>query len=179
MNMQQVEPLVNRVANSGLITIDLEDFWSHEPVIIFDLKHYLVKELVLMEKPFREALQQIDWKQYQDKAVAITCSTDALIPMWAYMLVATKLTPYTNQLYFGNEQEVQVKILLQNIGKALSDEKLKEAKVILKGCGKRPVPAEAYFLASELLGRKVKSLMFGEACSSVPVYKKLQQHEKL
>lgn len=172
LNMQNIEPLVNKVANSGLITIDLEDFWSNEPVIVFDLKHYLVKGLVLMEKPFREALQQIDWQQYQNKQVAITCSTDALITMWAYMLVATKLTPYTQQLYFGNEQEAHVKILLQNITKALNDEKYQDAKVILKGCGKKPVPAEAYFLASELLGRKVRSLMFGEACSSVPVFKK-------
>lgn len=170
--METVSPLVNKVANSGLITIDLEEYWNQEPIVLFDLKNYLVKELVLMEKPFREALQEIDWQQYEQKHVAITCTNDALIPMWAYMLVATKAQPFAKSILFGNLKEASEQLLLKNIEQALAPEKFIDAKVILKGCGKNPVPPAAYTLASKLLSSVVKSLMFGEACSSVPVYKK-------
>ncbi len=168
--MESTETIVNRVAQSGLITIDLEEFWSKDEIVPFDLKEHLVKGLVLMEKPFREALEKTDWQQYRHKTVAIFCSADALIPMWAYMLVSSKLSSVAKNVFFGNVKETGEKILLQNISN-MPFENYKDKKVILKGCGKTPVPAEAYLVASNLLVPIVKSLMFGEACSTVPVYK--------
>jgi len=170
--MEKQEALVNKIAQSGLITIDLEDYWETEAVIEFDLKKYLVKELVLMEKPFREALQNIDWSIYQNKTVALHCAADALIPMWAYMLVASYLSRQQANIFFGNITDTEEKLLLKNIEASLQQNNYQEAKVILKGCGKKPVPASAYILASKLLMPLVKSLMFGEPCSTVPVYKK-------
>ena len=170
--MEKQEALVNKIAQSGLITIDLEDYWETEAVIEFDLKKYLVKELVLMEKPFREALQNIDWSTYQNKTVALHCAADALIPMWAYMLVASYLSRQQANIFFGNITDTEEKLLLKNIEASLQQNNYQEAKVILKGCGKKPVPASAYILASKLLMPLVKSLMFGEPCSTVPVYKK-------
>lgn len=170
--MSQENTLVNKIAQSGLITIDLEDYWGNEPIMPFDLKPFLVKELVLMEKPFREALQQHNWEQYENKTVALFCSADALIPMWAYMLATAYLKKVNATVLFGNLEEVAQKILLQQIEEKIIPAEFTEAKVILKGCGKRPVPEAAYILASELLLPVVKSLMFGEPCSTVPVYKK-------
>jgi hypothetical protein len=174
--MKTESTLVNRVEKSGLLTLDLEEYWSKQPVTVFDLKPYLVKELVLMEKPFRETLQNINWNDYKGKAVTVTCSADALIPMWAYMLVASKLQPVAKQVLFGTIKEAQEKILLENIS-SIDVKQFEGAKVVVKGCGKNPVPAEAYLLASNLLLPVVKSLMFGEACSTVPVYKKSQSDE--
>ncbi len=170
--MEKQEVLVNKIAQSGLITIDLEDYWGNETIVEFDLKKYLVKELVLMEKPFREALQLIDWSTYTNKTVAIYCSADALVPMWAYMLVASYLSKQSANFFFGSILEAEEKLLLKNIEGALQNKDYTEAKVILKGCGKKPVPASAYILASKLLLPQVKSLMFGEPCSTVPVFKK-------
>lgn len=170
--MDSTNTLVNKVAQSSLITIDLEDYWATEPIVVFDLKPYLIKELVLMEKPFREALQQVDWSVYANKNIALHCSANALIPMWAYMLVVSYLSKQNVHIFFGKSEVVEEKILLKNIEQAIAEKDYTDAKVILKGCGKRPVPASAYILASELLLPKVKSLMFGEPCSTVPVYKK-------
>jgi hypothetical protein len=170
--MSKENTLVNKIAQSGLITIDLEDYWGNESIMPFDLKHYLVRELVLMEKPFREVLQQYNWEQYENKIVALYCSADALIPMWAYMLVTSYLKKVKAKVIFGNLEQVAEKILLQQIGEKIIPAEFAEAKVILKGCGKRPVPEAAYILASELLLPVVKSLMFGEPCSTVPIYKK-------
>jgi hypothetical protein len=125
-----------------------------------------------MEKPFREVLQQHNWEQYENKIVALYCSADALIPMWAYMLVTSYLKKVKAKVIFGNLEQVAEKILLQQIEQKIIPAEFAEAKVILKGCGKRPVPESAYILASELLLPIVKSLMFGEPCSTVPIYKK-------
>jgi hypothetical protein len=171
--MKTESQLINRVEQSELITLDLEMFWI---IVVFDLKNYLVKELVLMEKPFREALNNIDWKAYSYKIVAVTCSVDALIPMWAYMLVAAKLKPVAKEVIFGSAADAEHKMLLQNIA-SINPEEYKGTKVIIKGCGKKPVSAEAYMVASNLLLPVVKSLMFGEPCSTVPVYKKTNADE--
>jgi len=174
--MKTETTLVNRVEKSGLITLDLEEYWIKEPVVVFDLKHYLVKELVLMEKPFREALQNITWEDYTGKTVAVCCTADALIPMWAYMLVASKLQPVATHVVFGTAAEAEYKMLLQNI-QAINVAAFKDAMVVIKGCGKKPVRAEVYMVACNLLLPVVKSLMFGEPCSTVPVYKKSQSDE--
>jgi hypothetical protein len=174
--MAETATLVNRVEKSGLIVIDLDDFRNIEPIEVFDLKIYLVNELVLMEKPFREALQNIDWNNFSGKPVAVTCSADALIPMWAFMLVATNLQPHAKKILFGDSNKVQEQLLLHNI-QAMDVGKYSGERVILKGCGKNPIPAEAYFLASKLLMPVVKSLMYGEPCSTVPVYKKTTNDE--
>jgi hypothetical protein len=174
--METTETLVNKVEKSGLIVIDLNDFRYNEPIEVFDLKNYLYNGLVLMEKHFREALQKTDWHAYAGKAVAVTCSADALIPMWAFMLVAVKLRPHAKDILFGNKESAAEQLLLKNI-EAIDVNKYAGERVILKGCGKNPIPAEAYFLASKLLMPVVASLMYGEPCSTVPVYKKTVSNE--
>lgn len=176
--LNEEAPLVNRVAQSGLITLDLADMLPQEPVVLFDLKPYLVQETVLMEKPFRQALKEVDWNQYQDKIVAVHCSADALIPKWAYMLVASYLGPVCKQMHFGSVEVAENKILLQKIA-ALDKTEYIDQRVVIKGCGDRDIPGEVYLAISAELLPVVKSLMYGEPCSTVPVYKKPknQTHE--
>ena len=107
--------IINRVANSGLITIDLEEYLPAEEMEVFDLKNHLFRELILKEKDFREALKNYDWEQYRNKYVAITCSNDAIIPMWAYMLVASYLQPIAATIIFGDEKTARQQLFLQNI----------------------------------------------------------------
>lgn len=166
-----LSPLVNKVEKSGLIVIDLDEFRFKGPIEEFDLKPLLIRESMFMEQPFRQALKQISWNNYQDKTVTVTCSADALIPMWAYMLVASYLQPVAQQVLFGNKEDALRQLMLQNI-RSMQTDKYHNERVILKGCGKQPIPAEAYFLASLLLLPVVKSLMYGEPCSTVPVFKK-------
>lgn len=164
-------PLVNRVATSGLVTLDLETLLPKQPVMLFDIKDHLVQGQILMEKPFREALKSIQWQQYANQPVTVTCSADAIIPKWAYMLVATYLQDITTQIYFGTVAQAEDAILLHNID-ALDTNAYLDARVVVKGCGKRDVPAEAYMAISRRLLPVVQSLMYGEPCSTVPVYKK-------
>ena len=169
--MPEENLLINRVAQSGLITIDLEHFLPKAGQIQeFDLKPYLVQETVLMEKPFRQALKEIDWQQYTGQLVTVTCSVDTIIPKWAYMLVATYLQPVAANIYFGTLIEVENRILFQHI-EQMNTADYQDARVIVKGCGKRDIPAEAYMNITEKLLPVVKSLMYGEPCSTVPVYK--------
>ena len=163
--------LVNRVAGSGLMTIDLEEFYPEGEVVSFDLKNYLFMELILKEKDFREALKNHDWEQYRGKNLAVFCSADAIIPMWAYMLVATYAAPYVNDMAQTTpEQFVEIAFLKQLNRLDWSDYEGK--RLVIKGCSDKPVPPAAYLEITRLLQPLALSIMFGEPCSTVPVYKK-------
>lgn len=162
---------VNKVAESGIITINLEDFFSKEESVVFDLKDYLFMALILKEKDFREALKNLDVTAYQNKNVAITCSADAVIPMWAYMLVASLLQPVANNIFFGSAENLEEALLIKNI-ELINTGDYKDQRVVIKGCGERPVSEAAYIKVTEKLRPVVKSIMYGEPCSTVPVYKK-------
>jgi len=165
------DAIVNKVAESGLITFDLEDFYPKEEIIVFDLKEYLFMGLVLKEKDFRAALQNIQWQQYQNKNIALTCTADAIIPMWAYMLVASYLEPFANAVVFGNRDTLIATLMIKNLSK-LNGEELAEKRVVIKGCGDVQIPEAAYVEITNKLRPYVKSIMYGEPCSTVPIYKK-------
>ena len=163
--------LVNRVSESGIITIDLESFYPKEEIIDFDLKDYLFMGLILKEKDFRESLKNLDLSAFTDKTVAVFCSADAIIPMWAYMLVSAKLQPVCKDVVLGRREDVISKLIIRNM-QALRSQDYSEKRIVLKGCGDLPIPAEAYLEATNILRPVAKSIMFGEPCSTVPVYKK-------
>lgn len=162
---------VNKVAASGILTLDLEKYLPAGEVGTFDLKDHLFMGLILKEKDFREALKNLDWTQYQDKYVAITCSVDAIIPVWAYMLVMTYLQPVAKDMYVGTAAELQKHLFLKNIA-AIDMTEFADQRVVVKGCGDAPIGDFAYAEITKYLRPVVKSIMYGEPCSTVPVYKK-------
>lgn len=165
------DPIINKVAESGLISLDLTHFIPSTDIVLFDIKQYLFMELILKEKDFRAALTTADLSIYQDKIVGIYCSTDAIIPMWANMLIASALQPYAKAIYFGDENKVREQILLEGI--ALIDSSIYvDQRVVVKGCGETPIGESAYIAITNKLRPVVKSIMYGEPCSTVPVYKK-------
>jgi hypothetical protein len=165
------ETIINRVANSGLVSIDLEDYLPKEETTLFDLKDHLFRGLILKEKDFREALKNLDWNQYAGKNVAITCTADAIIPMWAYMLIASYLQPVAKEIYTGTMEEMHKYLFLKNIS-SIETDVYTDQRVIVKGCGDHPIDSSAYAEIAKLLRRVAKSIMYGEACSNVPIYKK-------
>jgi hypothetical protein len=165
------EVLINRVAESALTTINLEDFYPSEEVVLFDLKDFLFMNLILKEKDYREALKNHDWKQYENKIVAFTCSADAIIPMWAYMLAGSYLQPVAKQVVFGTADDARQELLFRNI-RAIDIDSFEDKRVVVKGCGEKPVGEKAYLEICLLLRPVVKSIMYGEPCSTVPVFKK-------
>ena len=165
------EEIVNRGANSKLITFNLEDHYPVGERVIFDVKDWLLEGFVLREKEFRKEAKAHNWADYKDKYVALTCSSDAIIPAWAYMLITTYLQPYAKKVVAGDLETLETVIyteVLQN----LNVDDLQDKPVIVKGCANKPVPTNAYLLLIEKLQPVVKTLMYGEACSSVPLYKK-------
>ena len=167
------DAIINKVQQSGLITIDLEDYFHPGEKVLFDIKDYLYEGIILKEKDFRGFLKEHNWEQYAGKNVAITCSVDAIIPTWAYMLVTTKLQPYTNLIVFGTLKDLHTKIFSDAIAKINAADYL-QAKVVIKGCGKLEVPVSAYVELTNKLLPVVSSIMYGEPCSTVPVYKQLK-----
>ncbi len=163
--------MINKVAESGIITLNLEDYYPHGEVMLFDLKDYLFMGLILKEKDFREALKNLDLTPYLDKNIAITCTADAVIPMWANMLVASYLQPVAKNVVFGNEDFLQKTLFLKNLYKINTSE-FADKRVVIKGCGELPVSESAYVEITNLLRPVVKSIMYGEPCSTVPIYKK-------
>lgn len=162
--------LINKVAQSALLTLDLEKFYPEGEIAVFDLKNHLFMELILKEKDYREELKNLDWSIYQDKNVAINCSADAIIPLWAYMLAVTYLEPFAKEIVFGNEKELFNVLFLKNLWKI--DAKEYEGKrVVVKGCGDKKVPETAYVEITKILRPVAKSIMYGEPCSTVPIYK--------
>ncbi|WP_114790246.1 DUF2480 family protein [Niabella yanshanensis] len=165
------EIIRNKVAESGIITLNLEDFYPREEVVIFDIKDYLFMEMILKEKDFREALKQHDWQQYAGKTVGITCTADAIVPLWAYMLIVTYLQPVVRFVAAGNAEELRKRILLNNIN-AINTADYQDKRVVIKGCGDMGIGEEAYADITRVLLPVVKSLMYGEPCSTVPVFKR-------
>jgi len=165
------KPLVNRVANSGLVTINLEDFFPKGEIATFDLKDYLFMELILKEKDFRESLKSHDWTQYEGKHLLLFCSTDAIIPMWAYMLVVSYANKIATSVTQGNQKEF-IKLAYQNALSQIDFSQYEDKRIVIKGCSDHPVPAFAYAQLTDKLMPFAKSIMFGEPCSTVPVYKK-------
>ena len=161
----------NKVAASGLISLNLEEYFPSGEIGVFDLKDHLFMGLILKEKDFREALKNLDWSIYQDKYVAVTCSTYAIIPVWAYMLVASYLQPIVKDVYVGNKEEFQKHLVLKNIS-AIDPGQYEGKKVVIKGCGDIPIGEFAYLEITRRLRPVVQSLMYGEPCSTVPIYKK-------
>lgn len=170
-NTNTMEEIKNKVAESGLITIDLERFFPSEEIVSLDLKDFLFMEMLLKEKDFRAALDTHDWEQYRNKTVAVFCSTDAIIPMWAYMLVSTKLSNLSAKVVYGTTEQVLQSIFTKNIQQAEVKE-YEGKRVFLKGCGEKEIPPYAYMEMTNKLIPIVASLMYGEPCSTVPVYKK-------
>lgn len=163
--------IVNRVANSVLVTIDLEDFYPEGERILFDIKKWLFAEQILKEKDFREFVKNHNWNSFQNKYIALTCSSDAIIPSWAYLLITVSLSPYAKKIVIGDIENLECSIFQEIIDK-LPIEIYKEKLVIIKGCSNKYIPQAAYSQLIVKLLPITKSIMFGEACSSVPLFKR-------
>jgi len=163
--------IVNKVAESGLLEIDLEKFYPQTEIAVFDLKNYLFMELILKEKDFREALKKQDFTVYRDELVAVTCSADAIIPVWAYMLVASYLQPVVKEMILGDAAFFRQILFLRNLNN-IDIAAFTDKRVVIKGCGDLDIGPFAYFEITRLLRPLAKSIMYGEPCSTVPVFKK-------
>ena len=169
--METEKPLVNRVAESGLITLNLEKFFPEGEIAVFDLKEYLFMCLILKENDFREALKIHDWEQYRGKVLLTYCSADAIIPMWAYMLVTAYAAPYAMDVFQGDEEAYYKAAFLRALAE-LDTAQYAEQRVVIKGCSDKPVPPAAYVELTRKLQPYAQSIMFGEPCSTVPVFKR-------
>lgn len=165
------EIIINKVSESGIVSLDLEEFYPKDEIVLFDMKDYLFMGLILKEKDFRENLKNLDLSIYTDNIVAVTCSADAVIPMWAYMLVASYIQPVAKEVAFGTAAEIKTTLLLKNL-EQLPVNDFADKRVVIKGCGEIPVGEAAYLQATKLLRPVAKSIMYGEPCSTVPIYKK-------
>lgn len=165
------EEIINRVANSSLTTVDLEDFYPKGNRVLFDIKDWLFQELILKEKDFREHVKNHDWSQYQDTYVALNCTADAIIPSWAYLLITTQLSPVAKKVVVGNLELLETTIF-QDVIAQMDVSLYNDKPIIIKGCSNKPIPDSAYTLLISKLQPVAKTIMFGEACSTVPLYKK-------
>ena len=165
------EEIINRVANSKLVTIDLEDYYPKGQRVLFDIKDWLFQELILKESDFRAFVKEHDWSQYQDAYLALTCSVDAIIPSWAYLLITSHASAYAKKIVVGDLVTLETAIY-QDIISQLDVSDYSEKPLIIKGCANKPIPESAYTLLVSKLQPIAKSIMYGEACSTVPLYKK-------
>ena len=169
--MEAQDQIVNKVASSSLITFNLEEYYVPGERILLDIKDQLYQGLILREKDFRDFIKSHDWSQYQNKFIAITCSADAIVPTWAYMLLTIALQPFAKKIVFGSLHELETILYHEELAK-VDWEKFKNAKVVVKGCSKVDVPIAVYVEATNRLKPLAASLMFGEPCSTVPLFKK-------
>src|SRR5476651_1595433 len=169
MDIQEV--IVNKVAQSGLVSLDPASFYPPGERVIYDIKDNLFHDLILREKDFREFVKEHDWSQYAGKNVGITCTADAIVPTWAYMLLANRMAPYAHEIIFGNMDTLET-ILFEKALNTLNVEQYRDKRIVIKGCGDVAVPNSAYIELTKRLTPVVKSLMFGEPCSTVPIYKR-------
>ncbi len=165
-----MEEIKNKVANSGIITIDPEEFYVQGERVLFDIKPLLFQELILKEKDFREFIKNNDWTVYQNKCVAIVCTADAIVPTWAYMLITLALQPFAKKIVFGDLDLLENELFNDKISE-LKIESFKDARIVIKGCGEKSIPTNVYIKLTTLLKPHVKSIMYGEPCSTVPLYK--------
>jgi len=166
-------PIVNKIQQSKkLVTLDLQEYFDETPVAELDLKNFLYEELILKEENYRQALEEHDWEQYKDKYLAVFCSTDAIVSKWAYMLVAQHAVPFVKDVFKGDSSIVRDELYRRSL-ENIDWEEYEDKFVILKGCSdsEKPVPESAYLYATKKLVPHVKKLMYGEACSNVPVYR--------
>ncbi|TVZ56139.1 uncharacterized protein DUF2480 [Lutibacter sp. Hel_I_33_5] len=163
--------IINRVANSKLKTFDLEEIYPEGKRVVFDIKDWLFEEIILKEQDFRDSVKNHDWSQYNKSFVAVTCSVDAIIPSWAFMLVASELIPHANKVVIGGLELLET-VLYQELIGFLDFKDFIDKPVIIKGCAEKPIPATAFSLLIEKLQPIAKSIMFGEACSTVPLFKR-------
>ncbi|RCH54640.1 hypothetical protein DJ568_12535 [Mucilaginibacter hurinus] len=169
--MEIQENIINKVAQSGLVTLDPATFYPAGERVVYDIKDNLFMGLMLREKDFREFVKEHDWTQYQGKYVAVTCSADAIVPAWAYMLLANRLAPYALEVVFGDAEVLETVLFVKAISK-MDPEQYRDQRLVIKGCGDVPVPVSAYVELTKKLTPVAKSLMFGEPCSTVPIYKR-------
>jgi hypothetical protein len=163
--------IVNKVANSKLEVFDLEDYFPKEPILPLDISQFLFEGFILKEKEFRASLKEFDWNKYKDVYVYIDCSTDAVLPAWAYILIASHLNLFSKFTIQGSKKDLLISVYNEKLTN-LNFSIYKNLPVILKGCSSKPVPQEVYVLAIQKLIPFAKSIMFGEACSAVPIFKK-------
>jgi Protein of unknown function (DUF2480) len=165
------DEIKNKVAGSGIIQLDLEELVPSGERVLYDIKQNLWQELVLKEEDFRNFIKANDWSIYKDKCVALTCSTDAIVPTWAYMLLISALKPFAKKVIYGNLETLNTLLWVESL-KQLDTDEYNDKRVVVKGCGTIPVPEAAFTELTNILLPRVKSLMFGEPCSTVPVFKK-------
>ena len=165
------DEIINRVANSSLVNFDLESYYPKGQRHLIDLKDWLFEGLILKEKDFRQAVKDYNWVQHQDQYVAIDCSADAIVPVWSYMLISNAVSPYAKKVVKGNLENLE-SIIFHELINTLDINTFKNQRVIVKGCSNLPIPESAYVAITNRLSQVVKSIMYGEACSSVPIYKK-------
>ncbi|MBL7917800.1 MAG: DUF2480 family protein [Bacteroidia bacterium] len=165
-----MEEITNKVANSGIITIDLEEYYTPGERVLLDIKPLLFQELILKEKDFREYIKTHNWEQYKNKFVAIVCTADAIVPTWAYMLLTLALEPFAKKIVFGNLEFLENELFTEKLEK-LDLNKFKDARIVIKGCGEKAIPINVYLNLTAKLKPLVKSIMYGEPCSTVPLYK--------
>ncbi|MGM0634671.1 MAG: DUF2480 family protein [Bacteroidota bacterium] len=166
--------IVNRVAKSKLQTLDLEDLYQEGKRVSLDISQWLDQGFILKEQEFREQLKNHPWKDYQDCFVALHCATDAIVPSWAYLLVSTHLNPFAKKIVKGNFEDLELVLYTEEINR-LDVSEYQDLPVIIKGCSNKPVPESAYLLVLQKLQKVAKSIMYGEACSSVPLFKKTKK----
>lgn len=169
--MEEEKIIINKVASSGLVSLDLEDYYHHGQRVVYDLKDNLFMGQILREKDFREFLKNHDWSQYQNQNVAIICSEEAIIPTWAYMLLGVYLEPFAHCFVFGDLLALETKLFDDAIANINPQDYIGQ-KIVIKGCSKWPVPTSAYVEIIRKLKPYAQSLMFGEPCSTVPLFKK-------
>lgn len=165
------QEIVNKVANSGLITIDLEELVDQRERVALDIKDQLFQGLLLREKDFRNFIVEHQWEQYRDKHVAVFCSTDAILPKWAFMLLAQALQPFAASVVYGSVEQLET-ILYQQALTGINAEEYRDKRIVIKGCGDKDVPTFAYVELTRILTPVAKSIMYGEPCSTVPVFKR-------
>lgn len=165
-----MEEIKNKVAQSKLITIDLEDYYPQGNRIVFDIKNWLFEDVILKEKDFREHVKNHDWSQYKNSFIALTCTVDAIIPSWAYLLITAQMAPFAKRIIVGNLQELETAVY-QEIIENISLENYKNMPIIIKGCSNKPIPETAYIQLITKLVPVARSIMYGEACSTVPLFK--------
>ena len=163
--------IINKVANSGLIEFNLEEYYPEGERVLFDIKPLLFQDLILREKDFREFVKNEGWNKYKDKFVALTCTADAIIPTWAYMLLVTALEPFAKKIIYG-DLKIMETVLFHEALASIAVDKFRDQRVVIKGCSNLPVPESAYVEITRLLRPVAKSIMYGEPCSTVPLYKR-------
>ncbi len=169
--MEIQDNIINKVAQSGLLTIDLANYAPTQDIIEYDIKDNLFQGLILKEKDFREFVKNHDWSQYQGKVVAITCSADAIVPTWAYMILANKLAPYVQKVSFGTKEDIYRDLFMKTIDE-MDYSTYTDQRIVIKGCGDIYIPESAFVLFTSKLTPIAKSIMYGEPCSTVPVFKR-------